>query len=214
MALSTESGLELRVRADVRTGMEWSDVNTPARTNVSVAEIEEQAALLMALSAQRLALGDKVAAAKYGSEIPINDEAREERLLADVVARSREIGLDPVLSHRFFKSQIEANKVLQRRLHALWADHPELRPRHSPDLESEVRPQLDAITKKMLFRLKSLQCAKKAADRLDGALRESLHDVHEEALRIALVPIRERAAALVTSDDGCRESSVGEAPAA
>ncbi|MEV4347219.1 gamma subclass chorismate mutase AroQ [Actinoplanes sp. NPDC049596] len=181
--------------ADVKSDMEWSDANSRARTTVSAAEVDEQESLLTALAAQRLALGDKVAAAKYGSTAPINDEAREEQLLADVVARSREIGLDPVLSRRFFRAQIEANKVLQRRLHDLWMAHPELQPRHRPDLESEVRPQLDALTKEMLQRLKALECARKAVDRLGNPLRESLHDLHEEAFRIALKPIREGAGA-------------------
>ncbi|WP_410813418.1 gamma subclass chorismate mutase AroQ [Micromonospora sp. 067-2] len=181
--------------------MERPDLNSRA----SADDVDEQESLLRALAVQRLALGDDVAAAKYGSTIPINDEAREERLLADVVARSREIGLDPLLSRRFFRAQIEANKVLQRCLHALWMDHPELRPRCRPNLDSDVRPQLDMITEQMLLRLKALECARKAADRLDGTLHESLHGLHEEALRIALGRIRERADANATSDGSHRD---------
>jgi chorismate mutase len=143
----------------------------------------------VALAAQRLVLGDKVAAAKYGSATPISDGGREEQLLSDVVAKSREMGLDPEVSSRFFRAQIEANKVVQRRLHALWATNPELRPRQKPNLESEVRPQLDAITSQMLARLKALQCPRK---RLAGTVREPLDDLHAEALRIALAPIRDR----------------------
>lgn len=169
--------------------MEWSDTNN----QTSADDVNEQESLLTALAAARLALGDKVAAAKYGSTTPIDDEAREERLLADVVARSREIGLDPLLSCRFFRAQIEANKVLQRRLHALWSDHPELRPRRRPHLDSEVRPQLDMITQQMLLRLKALECARTAAHRVDGTLCESLRGLHEEALRIALGRIQGRA---------------------
>ncbi|MFI6066649.1 gamma subclass chorismate mutase AroQ [Micromonospora sp. NPDC051227] len=176
--------------------MEWSDLNS----QTSADDVDEQESLLTALAAERLALGDKVAAAKYGSTTPINDEAREERLLADVVARSREIGLDPLLSRRFFRAQIEANKVLQRRLYAVWSDHPELRPRCRPNLESEVRPQLDVITRQMLLRLKALESARKAAHRVDGTLHESLRGLHEEALRIAFRRIRGRADTNTTSD--------------
>ncbi|MGW0214483.1 gamma subclass chorismate mutase AroQ [Micromonospora chokoriensis] len=176
--------------------MEWSDSNN----QTSIDDVNEQESLLTALAAERLALGDKVAAAKYGSTTPIDDEAREERLLADVVARSREIGLDPLLTWRFFRAQIEANKVLQRRLHALWSDHPELRPRCRPNLDSEVRPQLDMITQRMLLRLKALECARTAAHRADGTLYESLRGLHEEALRIALGRIRGRADTNMTSD--------------
>ncbi|MEU8112260.1 gamma subclass chorismate mutase AroQ [Micromonospora sp. NPDC048986] len=185
--------------------MEWSDLNSQA----SADDVAEQESLLRALAAERLALGDEVAAAKYGSTTPIDDEAREERLLADVVARSREIGIDPSLSCRFFRAQIEANKVLQRRLHALWSDHPELRPRYRPNLESDVRPQLDRITQRMLLRLKALECARKAAHRADGTLHESLRVLHEEAVRIALGRIREPSATRLTSDrsdQNCHES--------
>lgn len=149
-------------------------------------------ASLVALAVRRLALGDEVAAAKYGSSTPINDGGREERLLSEVVARSREIGLDPDLSSRFFRAQIEANKVVQQRLHDLWSTHPDLRPRRKPNLESEVRPQLDAITKQMLVRLKALESARNATGRVAQALAEPLDDLHAEALCIALAPIRDR----------------------
>jgi chorismate mutase len=147
---------------------------------------------LVALAARRLALGDKVAAAKYGSAAPIKDGGREEQLLADVIALSREMGLDPEFGARFFRAQIEANKVVQRRLHDLWSAHPDLRPQRKPNLESEVRPQLDAITKLMLVRLKAFDIGRDTAVRDVGALSQSLDDLHAEALRIALAPIHER----------------------
>jgi chorismate mutase len=146
---------------------------------------------LVALAVQRLALGDEVAAAKYGGATPISDGGREEQLLSDVVARSREIGLDPDLSARFFRAQIEANKVVQRRLHDLWSVHPELRPPRTPDLESEVRPRLDDITREMLVRLKGLPRTRQPLD--DGAFDDrALDALHAEALRIALAPISDR----------------------
>lgn len=163
--------------------MEWSDRSTLSGT--------DEHASLVALAARRLALGDKVAAAKYGSPTPISDGGREEQLLSDVVARSREIGLDPEIGSRFFRAQIEANKVVQRRLHDLWSSHPELRPRQKPNLEAEVRPQLDALTRQMLVRLKTLECPTTAVPDV-VALAESLDELHAEALRIALAPIRER----------------------
>jgi chorismate mutase len=164
---------------------------------------------LVALAVQRLALGDEVAAAKYGGATPISDGGREEQLLSDVVARSREIGLDPDLSARFFRAQIEANKVVQRRLHDLWSEHPELRPPRKPDLESEVRPRLDDITREMLVRLKGLPRTRPSdgarrgqpleGRALEGRASESqafddraLDELHAEALRIALAPISDR----------------------
>ncbi|WP_211192762.1 gamma subclass chorismate mutase AroQ [Actinoplanes sp. TBRC 11911] len=145
---------------------------------------------LIALAVERLALGDEVAAAKYGGATPISDGGREEQLLSDVVARSREIGLDPDLSARFFRAQIEANKVVQRRLYDLWSAHPELRPARRPDLEAEVRPRLDDITRQMLLRLKGLPGEPTGRTFPDADRR--LDELHADALRIALAPIRDR----------------------
>jgi chorismate mutase len=177
--------------ADVTADMDRTDRDVPAQGFESTDAAGERISL-DALVARRLALGEKVAAAKYGSSTPINDDGREERLLSDVVARSREIGLDPAVSRRFFRAQIEANKMVQKRLHELWLTRPELRPRHRPDLESEVRPELDAITRQMLLRLKALESADNDDALVAGSLDESPDDRHAEALRIALTPIHDR----------------------
>lgn len=161
------------------------------RSNSGLDELDE----LIALAVQRLALGDEVAAAKYGGATPISDGDREEQLLSDVVARSREIGLDPDLSARFFRAQIEANKVVQRRLYDLWSAHPELRPPRRPDLQAEVRPRLDDITRQMLIRLKGLPRTREGRTSewpLDDArIGRRLDELHADALRIALAPILE-----------------------
>jgi chorismate mutase len=83
-------------------------------------------------AARRLALGYEVAAAKFGSSTPVDDGAREQQLLADVRERSHEIGLDPEVCSRFFRAQIEANKMVQRCLYDLWSAHPDLRPEETP----------------------------------------------------------------------------------
>lgn len=156
----------------------------------------------MLLAARRLALGDKVAAAKFGSSTPINDGGREEQLLSDIRRRSREIGLDPEVSARFFRAQIEANKVVQRRLHDLWSAHPELRPEQAPNLEAELRPQLDSITTQMLLRLKTLEESQDAAVPEAELLLELFDEVHADALRIALAPIRDRVGEIAPMPDG------------
>ncbi|MFJ2672863.1 gamma subclass chorismate mutase AroQ [Streptomyces sp. NPDC087525] len=102
------------------------------------------------LFAERLLIAAKVAAAKYGTDRPIDDPAREQRILDDVAARAVGLGLDPAAVVAVFGDQIEANKVVQRGLYARWDARPEERPTERPDLDKEIRPALDRITTQVL----------------------------------------------------------------
>ncbi|MFD6988072.1 chorismate mutase [Streptomyces sp. NPDC059943] len=102
------------------------------------------------LFAERLLIADKVAAAKYGTDRPIDDPAREQKILDDVGTRAVGLGLDPDAVVAVFRDQIEANKLVQRGLYTRWDAHPEERPTQRPDLDKEVRPALDRITTQLL----------------------------------------------------------------
>ncbi|MEV7192099.1 chorismate mutase [Streptomyces sp. NPDC093510] len=96
------------------------------------------------LSAQRLATADLVAAAKYGTDSPIDDPARERQVLDAVADQAREIGADPAVTVRIFRDQIEANKVVQRGLFRRWDADPSQAPTHRPDL-AEVRKEINRV---------------------------------------------------------------------
>lgn len=108
---------------------------------------------LTELFAERLLLADKVAAAKYGTDMPIDDPVRERVILDDVAARAVGLGLDPGVVVAVFRDQIEANKLVQRGVYARWDAHPDERPTERPDLAKEVRPALDLITTRLLAAL-------------------------------------------------------------
>ena len=150
---------------------------------------------LTALAVQRILLGDKVAAAKFGTDQPIDDPVRERQELDAVAAMASRAGVDPDASVRFFRAQIEANKVVQRGLYALWTEHPELRPGERPDLDGEVRPELDQITTEIVRQLKATQEVR--ADtagcrvllleaQLAAEVRFRLDALHRKALTVAL----------------------------
>lgn len=124
---------------------------------VRAASVAPGLAPLTELFAERLLLADKVAAAKYGTDKPIDDPARERQILDDVAARSVGLGLDPDAVTAVFRDQIEANKLVQRGLYARWDAHPEQRPTERPDLAKEVRPQLDRITTELLAALRDTE---------------------------------------------------------
>lgn len=109
------------------------------------------------LLAQRLLLADKVAAAKYGTDAPIEDPVREAQILADVRGRAAVLGLEPDAVAAVFRDQIEANKLVQRALYARWDANPGERPTERPDLAKEVRPALDRITTGLLAALRDTE---------------------------------------------------------
>lgn len=108
-------------------------------------------------SAERVLVGDKVAAAKFGTPAPIDDPAREQVVLNNVRTLSVQMGVDPAVAVAIFADQIEANKQVQRGLYALWTAHPELAPTERPDLVTEVRPILDRITTQLLQQIKATE---------------------------------------------------------
>ncbi|MFI7018382.1 chorismate mutase [Streptomyces sp. NPDC050164] len=112
------------------------------------------------LLAQRLLLADKVAAAKYGTDTPIDDPEREARILDDVRARAAGLGLAPDAVAAVFRDQMEANKLVQRGLYARWDANPGERPTERPDLAKEVRPALDRITTQLLAALDDTERAR------------------------------------------------------
>ncbi|MCX3062752.1 chorismate mutase [Streptomyces beihaiensis] len=129
---------------------------------VSHAAPRAQAAVA-SLAAERVALADKVAAAKYGTDKPIDDPARERQILAEVAARSAALGIDPAYARAVFRDQMEANKLVQRGLYARWDAHPDERPTHRPDLATQVRPALDRITTRLLDALRDMAPARASA---------------------------------------------------
>ncbi|WP_020498027.1 chorismate mutase [Sciscionella marina] len=100
----------------------------------------------------RVEVADLVAAAKF-PDGAITDAARERQVLEDAANRARELGLDQNATVAFFRDQIEAAKVVEYGLFARWTAHPELAPKHRPDLATEVRPKIDALTKRLLDEL-------------------------------------------------------------
>ncbi|MFI1482884.1 chorismate mutase [Streptomyces sp. NPDC020747] len=141
------------IAAAAVSGTASATARVPAVAHASTAPASELGALTE-LFTERLLLADKVAAAKYGTEMPIDDPVRERQILDDVSARAAGLGLDPDSVAAVFRDQIEANKLVQRGLYARWDAHPDERPTERPDLAKEVRPALDLITTRLLAALR------------------------------------------------------------
>jgi len=139
------------------------------------------------LAADRLATADLVAAAKWGTDSPIDDPAREQQVLDTVAAQAQRIGADPDEIRRVFRDQIEANKLVQRALFAEWTAHPEQAPTTKPDL-SVVRQTINRINTDLVQSLADTtpeRSARTCGPELAVAVIEVHHEKHPDLLHTA-----------------------------
>ncbi|AUA15657.1 chorismate mutase [Streptomyces sp. SID8382] len=99
---------------------------------------------LVELAAQRVLVADEVAAAKWATDSPIDDPAREREVLDAVARQAEELGADPAATTRIFRDQIEASKVVQRGLYHRWDADPSQAPTERPDL-GRIRLEINRI---------------------------------------------------------------------
>ena len=105
---------------------------------------------LAGLVIERLALSLDVAAAKYFNGGPIDDPIREHQILESATRELNGFGFPQQIARQFLADQLEANKIVQRRLHQRWHEHPEEVPAARRSLSAEIRPDLDNITAQMI----------------------------------------------------------------
>lgn len=136
------------------------------------------------LSAERLATADLVAAAKWGTDSPIDDPAREQQVLDTVAAQAEQAGADPDEARRVFRDQIEANEIVQRSLFRRWTAHPDQAPTTKPDL-SVVRQTINRVTTDLVAALAATtpeRTAPSCHPQLAVAALQVHHEQHLDAL--------------------------------
>ena len=108
---------------------------------------------LVETSARRLLIGQQVALAKWDSGAAVEDLPREAQVITGAVRDGASRGLDPTSVSKFFKAQIEANKVIQFSLLADWRRAGRA-PAHAPiDLAATIRPELDHVQAALIAEL-------------------------------------------------------------
>jgi chorismate mutase len=108
---------------------------------------------LVETSARRLVLAKQVALAKWDSQAPVEDTAREAEIIAAVIKDGESRGLDRTSISHFFSAQIEANKLVQYVLLADWRRAGAV-PAHRPiNLATTIRPELDRLQKELVREL-------------------------------------------------------------
>lgn len=107
---------------------------------------------LVETSAQRLAIAEQVALAKWDSGSPVEDTSREAQVLASAVKEGESKGLDQAAITNSFRAQIEANKLVQYSLLAEWR-RLDKAPYHEPVNLATIRPQLDQLDAALIVEL-------------------------------------------------------------
>ena len=153
---------------------------------------------LVETSARRLNLAQEVAFAKWDHGTAVEDPPREQHVIASAVSAGKTEGLDPAVVSRFFRAQIEANKVVQYSLLATWHKAGKVPDHQTKDLTTTIRPQLDEIQKQLIEELVSTASVRASANcRLDLATAVSGYltthqlssgDVQATALKQSLAP--------------------------
>lgn len=108
---------------------------------------------LVELMAQRLELAREVAWIKFQNNTPVRDPEREAALLNSLTMEARTTGLSPELAGDFFEAQIRASRDVQTSLITGWKRGQPLPAIPPRDLQTDIRPRLDRISKAMLREL-------------------------------------------------------------
>jgi chorismate mutase len=105
---------------------------------------------LLALIDQRLAISEEVARSKWNSGAAVEDLARENEIVEAIGRDAGRYGLDAAFAKSFFRAQIEASKLVQNARLAQWRATKQPPFADAPDLQRDIRPQLDRLTPLML----------------------------------------------------------------
>lgn len=105
------------------------------------AQPQDEADRLVDLISRRLAFMPAVGAWKRANDRPIADLPQEARVLEDVTARARRLGLDPAPARALFALEIELAKRIQTRAPATAS---------GLDLDTQLRPALAKLTERQL----------------------------------------------------------------
>ncbi len=121
-----------------------------------------QAQRLPVLLVERLLLMHEVARWKWIRQRPILDLHRERELLCTFTRQAAQRGIEPHRARQFLQAQLAAARGVQQADFDNWESEPADAPHEAADLESDVRPKIDALTAE-------LTAALAAWDRLDPA---------------------------------------------
>jgi cyclohexadienyl dehydratase len=135
------------------------------------------------LVADRLELMEHVAAWKHAHDLPVEDPAREAKVLDATVKQARELGIEPNAARQLFSLQVSlARKIQQHRIQSWGEGNAHAGPLR--DLDTDLRPALDGIGARLL---RAIYVSLPEFERADFATRHA--SLKERIRRPALAAI-------------------------
>jgi chorismate mutase len=138
----------------------------------------DQLQRLVETSAQRFVTAEQVAFAKWDSGTlgearceslrarrARHDASREAQVIASAVKAGKPRGLEDAAVANFFRSQIEANKLVQYSLLAKWRRVGKAPDHASVDLAGIIRPKLDQLRTELVVQLTETAALRASASR-------------------------------------------------
>jgi len=117
--------------------------------DVRFADPQSDVTTVVDLIAARLALMRPVAEWKYAHDVPVTDQAREQKVLDTTVLQAQALGIEADGARQLFTLQIRLARQIQERAADEWrTSHATVHP--SRDLNSDLRPQLDHVGTQLL----------------------------------------------------------------
>lgn len=154
-----------------------------------------QAQRLPALLVARLLLMHEVARWKWIRQHPIFDPHRERQLLTVFTRQAAQRGIEPHRARRFLRAQLAAARSVQQADFENWESEPAVAPHEAADLESDVRPKIDALTAELAPALAAWDRLEPAAQRaaLEQAIAAAAQEhLPSESLEAAFAPLQAR----------------------
>lgn len=104
---------------------------------------------VLELIEQRLQLMKAVAAYKWRRDLPVEDRAREAKVVESAVRTARPYGLTRARVTALLEAQIEAAKAIQRYWIGQW-EQGVSPPGEPPDLKADIRPRLISLGRRII----------------------------------------------------------------
>lgn len=135
---------------------ELNGAYTQTHATIENFEVEQKIDLLLLLIQKRLVIMHEVARTKWNQNLPIEDKAREQQILIDLVGKANQYGLEEKFVMRFFQAQMDAAKEIQKSDFIFWKENGVSKFETTFSLKEDLRLYIDQLNQEILVLLSKI----------------------------------------------------------